>query len=240
MPDFGCSSCGLSLLNSGSPLPAGVFLLCVKCKSAFDELKLRDAEGEVGGEKGSKSGIIDVRQLEEAVERVCDRKLPELLAPVCEATCLEANFRRKNHKSLIITGLPESERDEDTLAFLNQSLLPALSVPSKFKVIFFHRLGQIRADKSPRLCRLIFGSKIARDIVLVRSQNLKGQAQFVNIRLRPSLTPVQQKQKQSLEDFRWGHYQKDRVGRIPVGIRYAHDGSPIFGTSSDVRRLTLF
>ncbi len=62
-----CSSCSLSLLNSGSPLPAGVFLLCIKYKSAFDELKLRDAEREVGREKGSRSGIIDVSQLEEAV-----------------------------------------------------------------------------------------------------------------------------------------------------------------------------
>ncbi len=48
----------------------------------------------------------------------------------------------------------------------------------------------------------------------------------MNIQLRPSLTPVQQKQKQSLEDFIWGHYRKDRAGHMPVGIRYMHDGSP--------------
>ncbi len=209
MPDLACSGCGLSLLNSGSPLPAGVFLLCIKCKSAFDELKSRDAEGEAVSGKGSRMGTIDVNQLEEVVKHICDQKLPELLALVCEATCSEANFCQKNQKSLIIAGLLESETDEDMLAFLNQLLLPALSVPSNFEVIYFHRLGQIRADHLPQICRLNFASKIARDIVLAHMRNLKGQAQFMNIWLHPSLMPVQQKQKQTLEDFRWGHYQKD-------------------------------
>ncbi len=48
----------------------------------------------------------------------------------------------------------------------------------------------------------------------------------MNIQSRPSLTPAQQKRKQSLEDFRCGRYREDRVGRMPVGIRYTYDGSP--------------
>ncbi len=121
-----------------------------------------------------------------SVNEICRKSLHRYVRLPVQRQTFVAKIRKVS-----ITGLPESESDEDTLAFVNQSLLPALSVPSKFEVIFFHRLGQIRWDS---LCRLIFASKIARDIVLVHSRNLMGQAQFVNIRLRPSLTPAQQKQ----------------------------------------------
>ncbi len=135
MPDLDCSSCGSMLLSSDSPLPPGIFLLCINCKRAYDNLNKRVAEDDEAAKKQSGVLGVDVPHLEEVVEWVCERKLPELVTPVYEASLSEADFHRKNQRCLIMSGLAESESDEDTLAFLNQTFLPALSVSSKFEVL---------------------------------------------------------------------------------------------------------
>ncbi len=89
---FQCSS------FSSSSLPSGIFLLYVNCKRAYDELKKRVAGDDVAAEE--QSGVLgaDVRRLEEAIEHVCERKLPELVAPVCEASLSGADFHWRNQK----------------------------------------------------------------------------------------------------------------------------------------------
>ncbi len=62
-------------------------------------------------------------------------------------------------------------------------------------VAFAHRLGKLRQDGSPRLCRLYFNSTVAlaRDAVLSRPRNLWGKSQTVlaGVRFRPTLTQNQ-------------------------------------------------
>ncbi len=56
MTDLDCSSCGSTLLPSGSPLPPGIFLLCVNCKRAYGDLKKRVAEDDEAAEE--QSGVL--------------------------------------------------------------------------------------------------------------------------------------------------------------------------------------
>ncbi len=70
---------------------------------------------------------VTVKALEQVVEQVFCQKIPDLVAPVCEASTSEVYLRMRNRKSHILCGIVESENEQDLALLLNQTLLPAHS-----------------------------------------------------------------------------------------------------------------
>ncbi len=118
MPALRCDFCSLSLLDSASSLPENVHLIRGKCKADCEYYLTRHHQST---EDGSGLGRKDFAGLseeprdkgtdivsEEVVERVC-QIIPESRVPICEASTSEAHYRLRNRKSLIVSGLAETE-----------------------------------------------------------------------------------------------------------------------------------
>ncbi len=107
---------------------------------------------------------------------------------------------------------------------LNESFLHELLVSDRFPIVHSFRMGKPLNDGSPCLIKLIFDSEIARDIVKSSTTNLKNSTIFKGVRIRPSLSPMQQDHKKKLEEFHRATYPADINGRSPVGFHYETDG----------------
>ncbi len=123
---------------------------------------------------------------------------------------------------MIVSGLAETEGDQDLASFLNRTLLPA-----RFSVAYANRLGQKRSDQSPRLCKLDFEVEIYCEVVLSHARNLKGlsNSPVSGLHIRPALTPVQLERKRQFDDYMWGSFCTVSSGRFLVSVRYLFDGT---------------
>ncbi len=86
----------------------------------------------------------------------------------------------------MLVGYPESDEVADLAPSFNQSLLRAVGVPPRLSVARASRLGSVRPDGSPRFCKLDFESSLARDELLAKARNLKGQAGLAGVQIRPA------------------------------------------------------
>ncbi len=126
----------------------------------------------------------------------------------------------------MVVGYPESNDAVDLVSSFNQSLLPAIGMLPRFSVARAYRLRSVHPDVSLRFCKLDFESILARDELLAKAQNLKGQSGLAGVQIRPALMPSQCKRKRILDHFRWSSFQKDFSGQFPVAVRYELSGDP--------------
>ncbi len=231
MPVVFCDICKKKLPDCRFQLPSGVFLICQECRLRVSNQRAFDDQcpkNDWNLPRVSNQCAFDDRRPENDWNLLRIASSEESYSENVEDGYSETICRLHNQQSLIVSGLAESETDEDVLKLVNLTLFPALSIPAHFSADFVHHLGKQRQDGSPRLCKLYLNSTVARDAVLSRVRNLRGRSQTVlaGVRFRPSLTQSQLKRKQLLEDYRWNSFSKDSTGRLPVIAHYQPDGSP--------------
>ncbi len=216
------------------------------------EMAAQSAEmkGRLSALENKSRSSTDLQEISKVVMETVTHMMPKLLAQIVDHKfdCLEKKIEeketiRKNARCLVVAGLPE-EDDESTITLtenLNSNLLPALKVPDRFTVAHSYRMGKKPDDGTPRLCKLVFDSDIARDATKSGVYHLKNIPAFKKVRIRPSLTPSQQTLKKNLEGWRNKQYPDGfKSGmRPPVGIRFEGDGSPYLWNFSTKSRIEI-
>ncbi len=79
-----------------------------------------------------------------------------------------------------------------------------------------HIRGLLPTSESEKSNCIEFDSEIHREVILSHAHHLKGLRNFSGVQIRPALAPLQRQLKRRLDDYRWGSFQKDSLGRLPV------------------------